>query len=283
MRGRRPGAGGFTLIEVIVVIAVISILAAMAVPYAVKILDQSREEATKKQMEEIHRAIIGDPKVPTAGYLGDMGRLPVPPPVAALTNLNTQGTQAGPTTGTLGVKYGWYGPYVKIGYSAGAYLVDGWGTPLVYNSPGAGQITSYGPNRVVGGGDDIIYPSSAVVPVGQLQVNLYVWRTDNTTSQYVLNPQPASFPPMQMDMRMYYSASGIEAFKSYTGTPPPSGPPYVFSTTQPPLPVAPLATHAGFHAVTATCTLPPNPQVRGQAVVYIPENNQQTVLNLYLR
>ena len=277
MRGRRPGAGGFTLIEVIVVIAVISILAAMAVPYAVKIIDQSREEATKKQMEEIQRAIMGDPKGPTAGFLGDRGALP-----ANLSMLNTQGTQAGPTTGALGVKYGWYGPYVKIGYSAGAYLVDGWGTPLVYNSPGAGQITSYGANRVLGGGDDIVYPSSAVVPGGRLLVNLYVWRTDNTTSQYVLNPQPASFPPMQMDVRMYYSANGGETYKFYTGTPPSTGPPYVFSTTQP-APAAPLSTHAGFHAVTATCTLPPNPQVSGQAVVYIPENNQQTILNLYLR
>lgn len=274
---RRPErAAGFTLIEVIVVIAVISILAAMAVPYAVKIIDQSREEATKKQMEEIHRAIMGDPKGPTAGFLGDRGGLP-----ANLTMLNTPWAP-GQTTGTLGVKYGYYGPYVKIGYSAGAYLVDGWGTNLVYNSPGAGQITSYGPNRALGGGDDIIYPSSPVVPVGQLQVNLYVWRTDNTTSQYVLNPQPASFPPMQMDVRMYYSASGVEAFKSYTGTPPPSGPPYVFSPALP-LPATALSTHTGFHAVTATCTLPPNPQVRGQAVVYIPENNQQTQVNLYLR
>jgi prepilin-type N-terminal cleavage/methylation domain-containing protein len=279
--GRRTS--GFTLIEVIVVIAVISILAAMAVPYAVKILDQSREEATKKQMEEVHRAILGDPKGPTAGYLGDMGRLPLAPPPVVLTNLNTQGTQAGPTTGTLGVKYGWYGPYVKIGFSPTAYLVDGWGTTLVYNSPGAGQVTSFGPNRALGGGDDIIYPSSLVAPVGRLLVNLYVWRTDNTTSQYVLNPQPASFPPMQMDVRMYYSANGVEAFKSYAGTPPLTGPPYTFSPALPAPPATPLSTHAGFHAVTATCTLPPNPQVRGQAVVYIPENNQQTQVNLYLR
>jgi general secretion pathway protein G len=266
MRGRGPGAAGFTLIEVIVVIAVISILAAMAVPYAVKILDQSREEATKKQMEEIHRAIMGDPKGPTAGYLGDRGVLP-----ANLSMLNTPWTP-GPTTGTLGVKYGWYGPYVKIGYSAGAYLVDGWGTPLVYNSPGAGQITSYGPNRALGGGDDIVYPSSTVVPTGRLLVNLYVWRTDNTTSQYVLNPQPGSFAGMAVNVQMNYSNNGTPAGLSAGIPPGPAGPPYTLGPT-----------HAGFHEVSATCTLPPNPAVSGRAVVYVPENNQQAQVNLYLR
>lgn len=259
------------------VIAVVSILASMAVPYAVKIIDQSREEGTRKQMEELHRAIVGDPNGPTAGYLGDMGGLPAP--TTLLSRLNTPQVPAR-TYGTLGVKYGWDGPYVKIGFKQDAYLYDGWGRNLVYTAA-TGQIGSQGPSTATTA-DDILYPSSPVVPTGRLLVNLYVWRTDNTTSQYVLNPQPGAFPGMQMDMRMYYSANGVEALKSYAGTPPATGPPYVFSPTQP-APATPLSTHAGFHAVTATCTLPPNPQVSGQAVVYVPGNNQQTVLNLYLR
>jgi type II secretory pathway pseudopilin PulG len=262
---------------VIVVIAVISILAAMAVPYAVKIIDQSREEATKKEMEEIHRAIMGDPKVPTAGYLGDMGALP-----ATLVPLNTQGTQAGRTTGTLGVKYGWSGPYVNAGFDAAGVLTDGWGTNYAWNNPAAGQIRSAGPDRAMNTADDLIYPPYAVVPVGQLQVNLYVWRTDNTTSQYVLNPQPVSFPGMAVNVQMFYSVNGVRsAVPLSAGIPPgPAGPPYLFST---PPPYNPPRTHMGFHEVIATCTLPPNLQVGGQAVVNIPENNQQTQVNLYLR
>ena len=266
---RRSGAAGFTLIEVVVVIAVVSILAAMAVPYAVQIIDQSRREATKKEMEGIQRAIMGDPGGPTAGYLGDMGALP-----ATLGRLNTQGAQAGPTTGTLGVKYGWTGPYVNAGFDAAGYLSDGWGTNYAWNSPGAGQIRSAGPDRAINTPDDLVYPPFTVVPTGRLLVNLNVWRTDNTTSQYLLNPQPGSFPGMQVNVRMYYSANGVRSpVPLSAGIPPgPGGPPYPFGPT-----------HAGFHEVTATCTLPPNPQVAGQAVVYIPENNQQTQLNLYLR
>lgn len=269
MMRRRTGVDGFTLIEVVVVIAVVSILAGMAVPYAVKIIDQSRQEATKKEMVDLYDAILGDPKVPTAGYLGDMGALP-----ATLDRLNTRGAQAGPTTGALGVKYGWYGPYMNAGFDAAGYLADGWGTNYAWNNPAAGQIRSAGPDRTMNTSDDLIYPPAASVSTGRLLVNLYVWRTDNTTSQYVLNPQPGSFTGMAANVRMFYSAGGVRSPAPLSvGIPPgPAGPPYTLGPT-----------HAGFHEVTATCTLPPNPPVAGQAVVYIPGNNQQTQVNLYLR
>lgn len=273
----RGGRGGFTLIEVIVVIAVVSILASMAVPYAVKFIDQGRVESARRQLEEIHDAILGDPGVPTGGYVGDMGGMP-----ASLDYLFARGALPVRSYGTLGIKYGWDGPYVRIGYSDNAFRYDGWGRALVYSSA-TGRIRSQGPSTATTA-DDIWFPASpsAVVPTGRLLVNLYVWFTDNTTGQYILNPQPAAFPGMQMDVRMYYSRNGAEAFRSYSGTPPGAGPPYLFSPTAPDS-SAPLSTHAGFHAVTATCTLPPQPQASGQAVVYIPGNNRQTQVNLYLR
>jgi len=269
MRGRRPGTAGFTLIEVVVVIAVVSILAAMAVPYAVKIVDQSREEATKKEMEDLHNAITGNPGIPTAGFVGDVGRLP-----AGIAELNTR--TAGPSPppqglpggGFLGVKVGWYGPYVNAGFDPAGYLSDAWGTAYRYGvaPDGAGQIRSAGPDRAFGSADDLVYPPGAVVPTGKLLVNLYVW--DTTAGLFRLNPAPAQVTAM--GVTFYYSNNGSQASVSATL---PLALPYSFN-----------GYHAGLHAVTGTCQLVGSPvAATGQATVYVPGNNQQAQVSLYLR
>ncbi|MGB3400231.1 MAG: prepilin-type N-terminal cleavage/methylation domain-containing protein [Candidatus Deferrimicrobiaceae bacterium] len=263
MRGRR----GFTLLEVIVVIAVISILASIAVPYAAQILNQTREQNARNEMEELHGAIMGNPSVPTSGFVGDMGRLP-----ANLTQLNVRGGQPVGTNGLLGVKIGWFGPYINTGFDANGYLNDPWGIQYAYGNPGAGQIRSAGKDRTMGTADDIIYPPNPATIGGSLLVNLSAWHTDNTASQYILNPQPAAFPGMTATVTFNYSSNGIQTGAN-VGTP--AGPPYVFGI--------PVGFHAGFHAVTAVCTIPPDPPVTGQAVVYVPGNGQQAQLNLYLR
>ncbi len=255
---------GFTMIEVIVVIAVISILASMAVPLAVKVIDQSRTEATRKQMEEFHKLIVGDPALGTPGYVGDMGRLP-----QNLGQLNTRlpGQPNPPANPFLGVRMGWWGPYVNSGFSQQAYLNDAWGTAYAYGNPGAGQLRAAGPDRTIGTADDIVYPPNPVVIAGKLLVNLYAW--DATAAAYVLNPQPAAYPGMVATVSFYYSNNGAQAIAT-AGTP--AGAPYAF-----------VNYHSGLHAVSATCTLPPRPAVTGRAVLLVPGNNQQATLNLYLR
>jgi len=262
--------GGFTLIEVIIAIAILSILASMAVPYAAKLIDKSREESTRKEMEELYNTILGDPKIPTGGLVGDIGRLP-----ANLSRLNDRVAPPGPFppvgfTGMLGVKIGWFGPYINTGFDAAGYLNDAWGTAYRYGvaPDGAGQIRSAGPDRNFLTADDILYPPGAVNIFGQLLVNLYVW--DNTAGQYRLNPQPAQVT--SMGVTFYYSNNGNQNFVSVV-VPPAAGPPYSFN-----------GYHAGFHAVTATCQLAGSPTVTtGQATVYVPGNNQQAQLGLYLR
>ena len=266
---RLSSGGGFTLIEVIIAIAVISILATMAIPYAAKIIDQTRTETTRQRMMDLHKTIAGDPATGPAGFVGDMGRLPA---MDTLTQLNTALAPAS-SAQYLGVRMGWNGPYINSGFDPTSYYKDAWGTVLRYGhttSPpvdSAGQIRSAGADRNFGTADDLVYPSIAVVFTGSLLVNLYVW--DNAAAAYVLNPQPAAYPGMTAAVTFYYSNNGVQTTGA-AGSP--AAPPYTFTNF-----------HAGCHAVSATCTLPPRPAGSGQAVANVPGNSQQAQLNLYLR
>jgi len=73
---------GFTLVEVIVILVVLSILAAMAVPVALRIFERTAEDTTREEMDNVKKALLGDPqKLQTSfrndfGLLGDIGCFP---------------------------------------------------------------------------------------------------------------------------------------------------------------------------------------------------------------
>lgn len=161
---------GFTLIEVIVILGVIAILAAIAVPLALRIFERTAEDATREELANLKKAMIGDPqKLQSSfrsefGFLGDMGRIP-----ANLDELLTQGSLPAFTFDTSKqAGAGWKGPYITgaaAGSAAAEFKKDQWGNDYTYSDTdftnadgqaGDGKITSNGPNGTFGNADDIV-------------------------------------------------------------------------------------------------------------------------------
>lgn len=123
------GRSGFTLIEVLLVVAILGILAAVVVGNFGQHGDNARIKAT--------RASIATISTQVDVYQLDTGRYP-----ASLDNLlNSSGEP------------NWNGPYIRGGKVA---LADAWGTPFSYRVEGNSyKITSAGKDAQMGTEDDI--------------------------------------------------------------------------------------------------------------------------------
>ncbi len=95
---------GFTLLEMVVVIAILAVLATVAIKSVDGRVDQSRYETTQRQLQEIEDATLGpqnvrqpDGTLLASGFLSDVGRLPLSMPAIAAdgtAQLNGDGVQA---------------------------------------------------------------------------------------------------------------------------------------------------------------------------------------------
>ncbi|RMG60451.1 MAG: prepilin-type N-terminal cleavage/methylation domain-containing protein [Deltaproteobacteria bacterium] len=266
MREKRRG---FTLLEVVIIVAIISIIASVAVPYAYKMINQQRRSSTMEEMEALYTALYGDPSRGTGGYVGDMGILPPGNDLRALTQRRYDGvTQPAGTTDTYGVRYGWFGPYINSGFDQDSFRKDEWGVFYRFGDPGQGQIRSAGEDGLFGTQDDIIYPPQPVTITGSLLVNVYAW----DGSRYVQNPTTTAYPAMSLTVSVYYSSGGVRNAVSLGS---PADPPYTF-----------LNLHQGQHAVVGSCDLDgagPLPASTGVLVTFVKGENSQTICDLYLR
>lgn len=121
---------GFTLLELLVVLAILGLLAAVIAPQVIKYLGTSRTQTAKVQIQNV-----------VAGlelYRLDVGRYPTQE--EGLKSLVTAPQEA----------VGWNGPYLR----KQSAINDPWGTPYIYKVPGEHgevDVSSLGSDKAPGG------------------------------------------------------------------------------------------------------------------------------------
>jgi general secretion pathway protein G len=123
-RRSRHGEWGFTLVEILVVITIIGLIAAVVAPRVLNYLGESKVKAAKIQIQSLGTAIDL--------FYVDVGRYPSSAEGLAVLMQRPGNAQS------------WSGPYLKTGVPN-----DPWGHPYVYRSP-----SEHGPYDIVSLGSD---------------------------------------------------------------------------------------------------------------------------------
>lgn len=129
----RRSTGGFTLLELLVVIVIIGLLAAFVAPKYFGQIGKSKTQMARAQIEALDKA-IDQYRLDTGAY---------PTTAQGLVALSVQPAS----------EANWRGPYLKK-----ATPIDPWGKAYIYTSPGTGdrefEIVSYGKDGAAGGADE---------------------------------------------------------------------------------------------------------------------------------
>lgn len=138
---RRAGSAGFTLVEIILVLAVMAILAGVMAPYALREIDAAKREATQLELSGIESGLLA--------YYRDCGDLP-----RTATGLDA-------LVQNIDSRAGWDGPYIS---GKGDLITgvgrDAWGGDYIYVlNPNVWGATSPPDFIVISAGDNGVMDS----------------------------------------------------------------------------------------------------------------------------
>lgn len=183
-RGMSPAAdGGFTLLEAVVVLAILGVLAGAFVPLVITARETDRADATRHRLALLKQGIAGRAHAPGEaepdfGFVGDLGQLP-----ADLEQLVRPGSlPAFSLDPQLGLGVGWRGPYLPtpLAEDTVAFDRDAFGRPLRYavkdTTLGGLSVRAFlqssGADGARGTGDDLFAPLLPVDVGGEVHLFL---------------------------------------------------------------------------------------------------------------
>jgi prepilin-type N-terminal cleavage/methylation domain-containing protein len=202
MPPRNKANQGFSLIEAVIVIAIMAILASAATPMLMRALTQQRTRQTRDLAHSAYEALVGARDRSVPNLVTDVGFVP-PTTLADLRFLTTRNPAAAyrngvvppayPTTATVSnaFTWGWNGPYwtgpIQSQAGTSGLPTDGWGRPFRWQ---ANQIQSAGPDGIFGTVDDVVYPPApAAAPASaRLTVTVERWLPPSAV--------PTTYPPV---------------------------------------------------------------------------------------
>ncbi|MGC2063018.1 MAG: prepilin-type N-terminal cleavage/methylation domain-containing protein [Thermodesulfovibrionales bacterium] len=167
---------GFSLIEIIVVMAIVAILAGIMVPFAYKAWESADIDTTKERLSALKKAMVGDNKLVQNGVRTDFGFI----------------GQSGQLPDTLAELVS--GGYIGAGFDPSKVIKDAWGEDIVYTPVkdasdrwASASLRSKGADRTTGTTDDIVLPVDIfeVTPTASIKGNITI--TFSTPPQNVYN------------------------------------------------------------------------------------------------
>jgi len=132
VNGKRVSVEGFTLVELLIVLLIVGLLAALVGPSLYQKVNPAKQSAARAQIKNFGTALDG--------YFIDVGRYPTEREGLEALFVRPDGLT------------GWIGPYVKK-----QIPLDPWNRPYAYHVPGSHgpyEIISYGADGIEGGEEE---------------------------------------------------------------------------------------------------------------------------------